>query len=44
MRARFVVSGHAKATPWSFFAPGTTCELAEIPDGQWHRFVTPRAP
>jgi hypothetical protein len=27
-----------------FFAPGTTCELAEIPDGQWHRFVTPHAP
>jgi len=43
-RARFVVGGRTKTTPWSFFAPGTSCELAEIPDGQWHRFVTPRAP
>jgi len=43
-RARFVVGGRTKTTPWSFFAPGTSCELAEIPDGQWHRFVTPRGP
>jgi hypothetical protein len=44
VRARFVAGRYTKATPWSFFAPGTTCELAEIPDGQWHRFVTPREP
>ena len=44
VRARFAGRGQARATPWSFFAPGTTCELAEIPDGQWHRFVTPRGP
>lgn len=43
-RARYGARGGTMATPWSFFAPGTTCELAEIPDGQWHRFVTPRAP
>jgi len=44
VRARFVTSGRTAATPWSFFAPGTSCELAEIPDGQWHRFATPREP
>jgi hypothetical protein len=44
VRARFAAGGQARATPWSFFAPGTTCELAEIPDGQWHRFATPREP
>lgn len=44
IRARFFASGYTKVTPWSFFAPGTTCELAEVPDGQWHRFVTPHAP
>jgi hypothetical protein len=43
-RARYTVYGRVAATPWSFFAPGTTCELAEVPDGQWHRFVTPREP
>ncbi|HEY1286686.1 MAG TPA: hypothetical protein VGF58_00060 [Burkholderiales bacterium] len=43
-RARYAAKGRPAATPWSFFAPGTTCELSEIPDGQWHRFVTPRAP
>lgn len=43
-RARYAANGRAAATPWSFFAPGTTCELAEIPDGQWHRFATPREP
>jgi hypothetical protein len=43
-RARYTAGGRTMATPWSFFAPGTTCELAEIPDGQWHRFVTPREP
>jgi hypothetical protein len=41
VRARFTVRGRTRATPWSFFAPGTSCELAQIPDGQWHRFVTP---
>jgi hypothetical protein len=44
VRARFTARGRPQATPWSFFAPGTTCELAEIPDGQWHRFATPREP
>ena len=44
VRARFAVAGRTYATPWSFFAPGTTCELAEIPDSQWHRFVTPSEP
>lgn len=44
VRARFSARGRTKVTPWSFFAPGTSCELAEIPDGQWHRFATPREP
>jgi hypothetical protein len=42
VRARFRVAGRETATPWSFFAPGTACERSEIPDGQYHRFLTPR--
>jgi len=44
LRARYAANGRTAATPWSFFAPGTSCELAEVPDGQWHRFATPREP
>ena len=42
VRARFVLADRPTATPWSFFAPGTACELNEIPDGQYHRFLTPQ--
>lgn len=42
VRARFRVAGRQTATPWSFFAPGTACELNDIPDGQYHRFLTPQ--
>jgi len=44
-RARFTAEGRAAATPWAFFGSGppatTTCFLNQIPEGQYHRFVTP---
>ncbi len=40
-RARFMHEGRLSATPWAFFAPGTSCFVNEIPEGQYHRFATP---
>ena len=44
-RARFTAEGRPAATPWAFFGSGTpattSCFLNQIPEGQYHRFVTP---
>jgi hypothetical protein len=43
VRARFTADGLPAASPWAFFTPGLSCFLNEIPEGQYHRFITPRA-
>ena len=42
IRARFSIDRRGMATPWAFFAPGTSCEVKDVPEGQYHRFATPR--
>ena len=41
VRARFAAAGRPAASPWAFFTAGLSCLLSEIPEGQYHRFVTP---
>jgi hypothetical protein len=41
LRARFMADGRPAASPWAFFAPGSSCFASEIHEGQYHRFTTP---
>lgn len=43
VRARFTADGRPAASPWAFFAPGSSCFVSEIHEGQYHRFTTPPA-
>ena len=43
VRARFTADGLPAASPWAFFTSGLSGFLNEIPEGQYHRFITPKA-